>query len=98
MFPTLVYPLDSRLGGTQSKSGHRCWRKNPLSLLGIKPPLVQSVVRHYNDLATPAHSDTTEHIMSQNNNTMFTVYKTLIRPVLAYDTEAWTIRRQMNED
>jgi hypothetical protein len=81
------------MGGPQSKSGHRGWRKNPLSLLGIKPPLVQFVVRHYNDLATPAHSDTTEHIMSQNNNTMLTMYKTLIRPVLAYGREAWTIRK-----
>jgi hypothetical protein len=31
------YPLDRRLGGPQSRSGHRGYKKNPLPLLGIKP-------------------------------------------------------------
>jgi hypothetical protein len=31
------YPLDRRLGGPQSWSGHRGYRKYPLPLLGIKP-------------------------------------------------------------
>jgi hypothetical protein len=31
------YPLDKRLGGPQSWSGHRGQRKNPLPLLGIEP-------------------------------------------------------------
>jgi len=30
------YPLDRRLGGPQSWSGHRGWRKNPLPLLKFK--------------------------------------------------------------
>jgi hypothetical protein len=30
------YPLDRRLGGHQSRYGHRGWRKNPLSLAGIE--------------------------------------------------------------
>jgi hypothetical protein len=32
------YPLYRRLGGPQSRSGHRGWRKNPLPLPGIEPP------------------------------------------------------------
>jgi hypothetical protein len=43
--PTALYPpgkepgspLDRRLGGPQSRSGHRGYRKNPLPLLGIEP-------------------------------------------------------------
>jgi hypothetical protein len=31
------YPLYSRLGGPQSRSGHRGYRKNPLPLPGIEP-------------------------------------------------------------
>jgi hypothetical protein len=31
------YPLDRGLGGPQSRSGHRGYRKNPLSLPGIEP-------------------------------------------------------------
>jgi hypothetical protein len=31
------YPLDRRLGGTQSRSGHRGYRKNPLPPPGIEP-------------------------------------------------------------
>jgi hypothetical protein len=31
------YPLYRRLGGPQSRSGHRGYMKNPLPLLGIKP-------------------------------------------------------------
>jgi hypothetical protein len=31
------YPLYRRLGGPQSRSGHRGYRKNPLSLPGIEP-------------------------------------------------------------
>jgi hypothetical protein len=31
------YPLYRRLGGPQSRSGHKDWRKNPLPLPGIEP-------------------------------------------------------------
>jgi hypothetical protein len=31
------YPLYRRLGGPQSRSGHRGYRKNPLPLSGIEP-------------------------------------------------------------
>jgi hypothetical protein len=31
------YPLDRKLGGPQSRSGHRGLRKNPLPLQGIEP-------------------------------------------------------------
>jgi hypothetical protein len=31
------YPLYRRLGGPQRRSGHRCYRKNPLHLQGIEP-------------------------------------------------------------
>jgi hypothetical protein len=31
------YPLDRRLGGPQSRSGHIGYRKNPLPLTGIEP-------------------------------------------------------------
>jgi hypothetical protein len=31
------YPLYRRLGGPQSRSGHRGYRKNPLPLPGIEP-------------------------------------------------------------
>jgi hypothetical protein len=33
----LQNPLDRRLGGPQSSSGHRCWDKNPLPLPEIEP-------------------------------------------------------------
>jgi hypothetical protein len=32
-----LYTLDRRLGGPQSRSGHRSWRKNPLPMPGIEP-------------------------------------------------------------
>jgi hypothetical protein len=31
------YPLDRRLGGSQSQSGHKGYRKNSLSLQGLEP-------------------------------------------------------------
>jgi hypothetical protein len=31
------YPLNRRLGGPQSRSGRRGWKKNPLPLSGIEP-------------------------------------------------------------
>jgi hypothetical protein len=40
------YPLDRRLGGPQSQSGHRNLGKNPLP--------IQSIDRQYTDLATLA--------------------------------------------
>jgi hypothetical protein len=44
------YPLDRRLDGPQSRSGHKglCRGSNPYR------PVVQSVVRHYTAWATPA--------------------------------------------
>jgi hypothetical protein len=52
------YPLDRRLDGPQSRSGHRDQRKNSLCLRrgsNFDLPVVQSVDRHYTDRATPAH-------------------------------------------
>jgi hypothetical protein len=43
------YPLYRRLGGPQSRSGHR------YCLCRDRTPVVQSVVRHYTDWVTPAH-------------------------------------------
>jgi hypothetical protein len=51
------YPLYWRLGGPQSRSRHRGYRKNPLYLRqrsNLDRPVVQSVARHYIDWATPA--------------------------------------------
>jgi hypothetical protein len=47
------YPLDRRLGGPQSRSGHRLEEKS-LASAWDRTPVVQSVLRHYTDLATPA--------------------------------------------
>jgi hypothetical protein len=50
----LRYPLDRRLGGPQSRSGHRDCRKI-LCLCresNLDSRVVQSVDRHYTDLAT----------------------------------------------
>jgi len=41
--------LYRRLGGSQSRSGHRDYRKNPFDSTGDLKPVVQSVVRHYTD-------------------------------------------------
>jgi hypothetical protein len=45
------YPLDRRLGGPQSRSGHRGYRKNRCLYQesNLDRPVVQSVVRHYID-------------------------------------------------
>jgi hypothetical protein len=48
------YSLDRRLGGPQSRSGHRGYRKKSFVSAGNRTPVVQSVVRQYNDWATPA--------------------------------------------
>jgi hypothetical protein len=45
------YPLDRRLGGPQSRSGHRLKEKF-LTCAEDRTPVVQSVVRHYTDRAT----------------------------------------------
>jgi hypothetical protein len=43
------YPLDRRLGGPQSWSGHRLEEKSFASA-GDRTPVVQSVVRYYTEL------------------------------------------------
>jgi hypothetical protein len=46
------YPLYRRLGGPQSRSGHRGYRKNPFRLCrgsNLDRPVVQPVARHYTD-------------------------------------------------
>jgi hypothetical protein len=48
------YPLYRRLGGPQSRSGHRGQRKNPLTSAWNRTPVVQSVARQYTDRATLA--------------------------------------------
>jgi hypothetical protein len=52
------YPLYRRLGGPQSRSGHRLEEKSS-AFVGDRTPVVQSVVRHYTDWATPAPKKTT---------------------------------------
>jgi hypothetical protein len=49
------YPLDRRLGGPQSRSGHRGYRKIlcPRPGSNLDRPVVQSVVRHHTYWATP---------------------------------------------
>jgi hypothetical protein len=47
------YPLDVRLGGSQSWSGHGLEEKSFASV-GDQTPVVQSVVGNYTDWATPA--------------------------------------------
>jgi hypothetical protein len=39
------YPLYTRLGGPQSRSGHRGYRKNPFASAGDRNSVVQSVGR-----------------------------------------------------
>jgi hypothetical protein len=39
---TPLYPLYRRLGGPQSRSGHRGYRKNPFSFAGDQTPLARS--------------------------------------------------------
>jgi hypothetical protein len=41
------YPLDRRLGGSQSRSGHGGEEKNSQSLPGIEPPIIQPVAQRY---------------------------------------------------
>jgi hypothetical protein len=47
------YPLDRRLGGSQSRSGHGSEEKNPRLLRELNPrtPIVQSVAQRYTDWA-----------------------------------------------
>jgi hypothetical protein len=40
------YPLDRRLGGSQSRSGCR-EEKNSQPLLGLEPPIIQPVAQHH---------------------------------------------------
>jgi len=40
------YPLDRRVGGPQSPSGHGD-EKNSMPLPGHKPPIIQPVAQHY---------------------------------------------------
>jgi hypothetical protein len=47
------YPFNRRLGGPQSWSGHRGYRKKSFASAADRIPAVQSVARHYTDWATP---------------------------------------------
>jgi hypothetical protein len=49
------YPLDRTLGGPQPVWPQRLDENSSVSV-GDRTPVVQSVVRHYTDLATPAHN------------------------------------------
>jgi hypothetical protein len=63
------YPLDRRLDGPQSRSGHRDQRKNSLCLRrgsNFDLPVVQSVDRHYTDRATPANIFTSAGMIFKN--------------------------------
>jgi hypothetical protein len=41
------YPLDRRLGGPQSQSGHIGEEKNSQPLAGLESPITQPVAQHY---------------------------------------------------
>jgi hypothetical protein len=41
------YPLNRRLGGPQSRSGHAGEEKNSHTLLGFEPPIIQPVAHRY---------------------------------------------------
>jgi hypothetical protein len=41
------YPLDSRLGGSQSRSGRGGKEKNSQSLPGLEPPIIKPVAQYY---------------------------------------------------
>jgi hypothetical protein len=41
------YPLDSRLGGPQSRSGHGGEEKNSQILPGLESPIIQPVAQRY---------------------------------------------------
>jgi hypothetical protein len=55
------YPLDSRLGGPQSRSGHGAKRNIPSPRRKSNPvhPIVQPVASRYTDWAIPARSSRT---------------------------------------
>jgi hypothetical protein len=42
------YPLDRRLGGLQTRSGHSGEEKNSQSLPGLEPPIVQPLAQRDN--------------------------------------------------
>jgi hypothetical protein len=48
------YRLDRRLGGPQSRSGHRDLEEKSSASFGDRTPVIQSVVSHYTDCATLA--------------------------------------------
>jgi hypothetical protein len=41
------YPLDTRLGGPQSRSGRGGEEKNSQSLPGLETPIIQPVAQYY---------------------------------------------------
>jgi hypothetical protein len=41
------YPMDRRVGGPQSQSGHSGEKKNSQPLPWLKPPIIQPIVQHY---------------------------------------------------
>jgi hypothetical protein len=41
------YPLDKRLGGPQSRSGHGGEEKNSHPIKGLEPPIIQLVAHRY---------------------------------------------------
>jgi hypothetical protein len=43
----LLYPLDRRLGGLQSRSGRGGEEKNSQLLSGLEPPMIQPVAQRY---------------------------------------------------
>jgi hypothetical protein len=48
------YPLDRRLGGSQSRSGRGGEEKNSQPLPGIEPPIIQPLAQRYTDWAFTA--------------------------------------------
>jgi hypothetical protein len=59
------YPLDSRLGGFQSRSGHGVRRKVPRPLSGLEPPIIRPVAQRNTTELSRLHrinEDTLEEI------------------------------------
>jgi hypothetical protein len=65
------YPLYRRLGGSQSRSWTQGLEEKSSASVGDRTPIVQPVVSHYTDWATPASKNT----VSTPNKTQRLHYK-----------------------
>jgi hypothetical protein len=68
LYPPPRYPLDRRLGGTQSRYGH--YGEKKMSLPGIESPVVKLVSRRYTDWTFPAKNKVMEIMVSNLESRM----------------------------